>query len=946
MKVVAINGSPRPKGNTFQLIELVFDAIIEEDDKGRLWVGTTNSLCIYDRKHNLILKSEDYKINLKNNSVNDIVKWGNNMIIGFGGGGIVYIDSSLNIVRQYISDIDRPNTLSSNAIRDLFFDKDQRLWVGTYGGAINVYDPHTLKFEHIKHEPKNPNSLSQNIARGVGEGPNGNIWFGTEKGLSIYIRKDETWKHLFGEENTNFTITCFCNDGNKVWVGTYGNGAYLIDANTFELTNFRNNKKDTNSLGSDRIFSIIKDFKGNIWFGGLRGEITVYNPATKNFKRYSAINVTDIEEIDSIIYIGSYSFIRIYNPNTGAWKEYDTEILNTNVRDFFQDSKKRIWIASDKGVFEFNPAEESFKRYTEHDGLQSSVIHGIVEDQRGKLWLGTVEGISSLQPETGVFTNFDKADGLPFQEINRRTIASLSTGELIFGGNKGFIIMNPENFKKYYTPINITFKNLMISNKPADFGDEGSPLKKVINRTEKIILNHNQNSFSVSFNAINYTSSEKNHYIWKLDGFDKDWTPPGKSNTAVYTNLEPGNYILRVKAFIGKYGQSLKERSIKITIVPPFWKTTIFKIVFVITLCLIVYLIFYLRVKILRKQKALLEKKVIERTSEIKEKNKMLYEQADSLSETNAQLEERQQEVEEQAEELRNQAEHLFNVNEKLEQQSLKLIEQTNYLNKVNLKLEEQSQLLKKQTDELADTNSKLKEINSSKDKLFSIIAHDLKNPFSAIIGYSEILVSQFDSLSKEMRVTYAKRIYDSSNNVFRLLQNLLNWSRTQINSLTVNRESLDLTQIIKDSIHILKANINKKGLLVTFNHCNNIIVHADSNMIKTVIQNLLTNAIKFTPIGGKIFVNCSIVEEHVQVSVKDTGIGMSKEIIQTLFKIEKSKSRPGTNGEAGSGLGLLLCKEFVNKNGGEIWVESKPDSGSVFYFTLELSSISKQINN
>jgi signal transduction histidine kinase len=245
---------------------------------------------------------------------------------------------------------------------------------------------------------------------------------------------------------------------------------------------------------------------------------------------------------------------------------------------------------------------------------------------------------------------------------------------------------------------------------------------------------------------------------------------------------------------------------------------------------------------------------------------------------------------------------------------------------------------LKDKTKELADANIQLKDLNSSKDKLFSIIAHDLKNPFSVILGYSKLLATQFQTFTEENRIKYVDRIFQSTKAVYNLLDNLLNWADTQINSLNLNREKVDLQQTIHDTIILLNENSAKKDLEITSNLSESLYVYADANMLSSVIQNLLTNAIKFTPHGGKIDIHLSKTNKKVQVSIADSGIGMSEELVGNIFKIDKSTSRKGTNGERGTGLGLILCKEFITKNKGDIWVESKPEQGSTFYFTLPLN--------
>ncbi|MCF7834459.1 PAS domain-containing protein [Candidatus Gracilibacteria bacterium] len=229
-----------------------------------------------------------------------------------------------------------------------------------------------------------------------------------------------------------------------------------------------------------------------------------------------------------------------------------------------------------------------------------------------------------------------------------------------------------------------------------------------------------------------------------------------------------------------------------------------------------------------------------------------------------------------------------------------------------------------------------LNEVNKTKDKFFSIIAHDLKTPLNAIIGFSELISS--DGFSLEEIMGFASQVNKSAYSLLDLLNNLLEWSMFQTGKIKTSPEFFDLDLIIKNQISICSHSIENKGIFLT--HRPGILtnVFADHNMISTVVRNLITNAIKFTkPIEGKIIVSSRIHEKTIEVCISDNGIGMSDDIISKLFQIgEDSIKRDGTSQEKSSGLGLILCKEFIEQNGGKIWVESLGENkGSSFYFTV-----------
>jgi PAS domain S-box-containing protein len=229
------------------------------------------------------------------------------------------------------------------------------------------------------------------------------------------------------------------------------------------------------------------------------------------------------------------------------------------------------------------------------------------------------------------------------------------------------------------------------------------------------------------------------------------------------------------------------------------------------------------------------------------------------------------------------------------------------------------------------------REANSAKDKFFSIIAHDLRSPFTGFIGLSELLMDDYEVLTHQELKDISKTIHNSANSLFGLLNDLLMWSRSQIGSIPFDLEELDLYELVFNNIYILRSSSMSKGISIINNVEKNTIVNCDRNMILTVIRNLISNSIKFTNINGLIEIGiiCTDNPKEVCIYVKDNGVGMSETIISEIFQIDKFTTTHGTNNEKGSGLGLLLCKEFISKHGGRIWVESTLGLGTTFFFTL-----------
>ncbi len=237
--------------------------------------------------------------------------------------------------------------------------------------------------------------------------------------------------------------------------------------------------------------------------------------------------------------------------------------------------------------------------------------------------------------------------------------------------------------------------------------------------------------------------------------------------------------------------------------------------------------------------------------------------------------------------------------------------------------------------DKIDQYARELKESNVSKDKFFSILAHDLKSPFHSILGYSEILSHEYDTLNDTERRKFIDILRDSVKNVFDLLENLLQWSRMQSGRMEYHAEIFNLSGLIEEAADLLRGNALKKNIRFTYSSSPGLMVNADKNMIRSVLQNLISNALKFTSGNGEVSISSIETDNFIEVIVRDTGIGMSPDDLNKLFRIDVSYTRKGTSQEVGTGLGLILCKELLQKNRGNIWVESEKDKGTVFHFTL-----------
>ncbi|MBU2650679.1 MAG: hybrid sensor histidine kinase/response regulator [Bacteroidetes bacterium] len=239
----------------------------------------------------------------------------------------------------------------------------------------------------------------------------------------------------------------------------------------------------------------------------------------------------------------------------------------------------------------------------------------------------------------------------------------------------------------------------------------------------------------------------------------------------------------------------------------------------------------------------------------------------------------------------------------------------------------------------LKESEAELRKSNATKDKFFSIIAHDLRSPFTALLSLSDILLKHYNDLDDDTKKEYIGMIKDSSENTFKLIENLLQWSRIQRGTIEINPSSFNICDLVNRTIGLLKQSADGKNIEITSCLNQELPAFADINMVDTVIRNLMMNSIKFTQPEGKISIEGHLDNNSIYLSIADTGVGMTQKTMDKLFKVEENKSTPGTAGELGTGLGLILCKEFITINKGDILVESEPGKGSKFTVVLPAKS-------
>lgn len=882
------------------------------DDNGDIWIGYhTMGIDVFREGQGKIssyISDSDNPNSLSNNRILSMKKRADgNIIIGTNGGGLNIFDPVTGNFSIYLNSISERSILN-NSVEKIYIGKDGMMWLGCWGGGISIFDRRFDKFSLYNTEKlEDRTSLLNNITC-FAQDSNDKLWIATDGwGIYHYDPENEIFKNFSQYLSSNKILAIETDTSNGLWAGTWGEGLLYFEINGDQLKlKRRYDVLSSDRPNSDSYFTLFIDKKGTLWVGSFGEGLWFFNSATQQFEKVNLYNINgDWIDWMSVHCISedTKGYIWVATELNGLFKvdpitlkstlyvhdeEDSTSLINDNLNFVFEDSKKNLWIGFEEdGLGLFDRENNIFYNFNTKHGLPHNTITGILEGIDGSLWLSSLNGLSKVVPDFSddqvkiSCTNYSVYDGLQDRKFNRWAYFQSKSGLMYFGGTKGFNVFSPDNIPQNNDPPQVYLTDFLIFNKPVAINGSGSPLSKHISKTDKIVLKHNQSSITFKYTAVNFIFSERNQYAYYLEGFDADslkWNHVGNSREATYTNLDPGEYIFRVKASNNDGVWNEKGASVIIEVLPPWWNTIWIRIMYVLTGIGILYAFIDYRISALKKQKVLLEQLVQDKTSD--------------LSNANALLKEQQQNIIDQAEELQVQKEFL------------------------------------------EENNKELSISNATKDKFFSIVAHDLINPFSTVLGFSEMLTINAASMDRKKVMELSKLVHGSAERVFLLLENLLQWSRAQTGKIQVKKEEIDIIKIVEENIVLASEMANAKNIILTSKIPEKTIIVADRNLLDTVIRNLLTNAIKFTENGYvDIYLNSS--NSSVELCVKDTGIGISPDHLKNIFNIDKTSSTKGTNGESGTGLGLLICKEFVELNDGKLKVESKLGEGSLFIISL-----------
>lgn len=826
------------------------------DKRNNIWVGTNNGLALFDPIAETFTTFRNIPGNpnsLSNNRILCIKELGNDKLwIGTHQGGINILDlrqtmfqNPKNIAFQHIEANDDKSGLSNLSVKCIFQDSFNNLWIGTLGGGINIISNRKTFFKTWNYSPFRgaKNSLSTKLAWGICTDGEDRVWIGTDGGLDVY---DKEWK-----------------------VGHYS--------------------KETGDLPDNFIMAALKDSEGNLWLGTSDFYVLRYSPKSKRFERINSIKSVGsircfFEDSRKRIWIGTNNGLFTYDLKTGQVRNLTTERINLpdNVvlsvtedekgnfwigtfgqgiailsRDFklirniytyngfcsnaiyhiLRDSKNRMWIATREGLAMFRSSDDmKYKVFNEKDGLADAYTCALAEGKPGEIWASTNSGVSHLNVETGKFENFNFLDGIPIGNFMPGAVTKTSEGIICFASQNGVCYFNskesPANFKAPKAQISeFKYYDRHVSQPENAF---------YLPLSGKIVLKHYQNTFSLSFNVLDYGLNKETEYAYMLKGLEDNWYEVGNEKQVTFRNLPHGTYEFKLKSRLRNQVWSNEITTLLITIKPPFWLTWWAKTLYFL---LIVWLITFV-----------------------------------------AQFYKRR-----------------LNLENDL------------YLEQKNHQQEQ--------------------ELNDERMSFYTNITHELRTPLTLIIGPLKDLETDRDL--SPVHLKKISLISRSANRLLNLINQIMEFRKTETQNRKLSVIKANLALLIQD-IGVKYEGLNQNSK-VRFNmniEANQHKLFYDPEVITIILDNLISNALKYTKQGEIGITLRNITENKVkftEIEVKDSGCGIPKEALNRIF--DSYYQVNNENQVAGSGIGLSLVKSLVELHEGQISVESTMGEGSTFRF-------------
>jgi len=817
--------------NNVLLVNQINTPFFYDAEQNKLWMGATfNSIYNLDLSSKVLVK---LSLQPSPKQPIQVIKsyTDSTLLVGIDGQGIWEISKNNNrVLNIYKVNVDDPYSLKGNGVYDIFCDTNGRVWVCTFTGGLSFFDRVFPSVNQIMHQINNPNSLGNDNVNKVIEDRHGNLWFATDDGICNWNIHSNKWKNFYQnnqEQAHVFLSLCEDNDG-KIWAGTYSSGIYVIDENSGkEIAHYTKGTKNY-KFSSDFVFDIYKEKSGNIWLGGVMGDLVCYIPKEKEFKSYQSLPAYAFTELPPSHLLAACTFglcsLNLQNDSV--------EILQDGY--LLQDilvKDENVWMCtSGDGLVRFNLKNKTTEKFTVESGLSSNFVNSIIEYD-GFLWLGTENGLCRFNPQNKSIQTYTSSAILNTTSFNHSARYKLRDGRLAFGTNKGAILFNPKILQEEQPQGKIFFQDIIISGRSIRENSAFS-LTVPIDSLQNITLKYSQNNLTMELLSLG-TSILGSKFSWKMTGLDKEWNQPSNHDRLTYTNIPTGNYTLELRMYDSSLSQIISERQLVIHVKPPFWESGWFRFMTFVFIASIVY--FSLRF----------------------------------------------------------------------------------YINK----------LKQRHTED--------------KVKFFANTAHEVRTALTLIKAPIEEL-NEETNLSEQGKY-YLSLASEQAGRLNDVATQLLDFQKIDIGKGQLSLNMIDIVRLIATRCSMFESIANSRNIKLKYTFTPSDYQTAiDESMMEKVIDNLISNAIKYSHPGGLVQISFTGAPQKWTMEVKDQGIGISPKAQKKLFN-EFYRSENAINSKTiGSGIGLLLVKNYVSLHNGTIDCISQENVGSTFKITVPYKEISK----
>jgi signal transduction histidine kinase/DNA-binding response OmpR family regulator/streptogramin lyase len=562
---------------------------IAEDASGNLWIGTDYGICVFNKNtntftHHYFFDDSSALSGARNTVKSVFIDSKDNVWVGSWCGGLNLLDKITGESIQYHNDPQDSYSLSNNKVETIYEDRNGCLWIGTEGGGVNKINPFGNFFKHYrKHisEERMEHVYEVNNIRTICEDHSGKLWLGHETGINMLDYPTSPNIRTADWSFEGFTNSIIEDDSGIFWIGT-NHGLCKYDPRTKKEKLFTFPESEFPDTMNCYTYTSMIDQQGLLWVGTQQGLYRfdrqnetwtrfVHEPEQISYFGYR--HVTSIVESSiGFLWVGTLCGLNKFDPGKQIFLDFQMDVQtlnrlkNIDVNVMYEDSLHNLWIGTAIGLKMLDQATGNLRSFTQKDGLPDNYINGLLPDDHGNIWISTNSALSEFNPGTNEFKNYDYNDGIRNTSFNRGAYLKNKNGEMFFGGNNGLTVFHPDSIKQDLSipPIVITgFKKF----------NEAVQLDTSVSQIKQLKFSHNENVFSFEFAALDFINPRKNQFAYKMEGLIDDWIYLGTKHDVSFTNLNPGTYIFRVKGSNSADVWNEQGTSLRIIILPPWWRT-------------------------------------------------------------------------------------------------------------------------------------------------------------------------------------------------------------------------------------------------------------------------------------------------------------------------------------------------------------------------------------